>query len=73
MINARPPFSLGYPSETAQSSYYPGNDIREEDVMMVSKVLEQNSIFPENTRLQKADDGTGFEVLLASVEGGDVV
>jgi dipeptidyl-peptidase-3 len=70
-INARPPFSLGYPSETAQSSYYLGKDIREEDVAMVSKVLEKNSIFPENTRLRKADDGTGFEVLLASIEGGD--
>lgn len=71
-INARPPFSLGYPSETAQSSYYPRNDIKESDVTMVSKILEQNSIFPENTRLRKTDDGVGFEVLLASAEGGDV-
>ncbi|RYP55899.1 hypothetical protein DL771_012275 [Monosporascus sp. 5C6A] len=71
-LNARPPFSLGYPSETAQSGYYLGNGIKESDVTLVSKVLEQNSIFPENTRLRKADDGTGFEVLLASVEGGDV-
>lgn len=39
---------------------------------MVSKVLERNSFFPENTRLRKASDGTGFEVLLASVEGGEV-
>ena len=38
----------------------------------MSKILEQNSIFPENTRLRKADDGSGFEVLLASVGGGDV-
>lgn len=67
-----PPFSLGYPSETAQRSYYPRNDIKESDVAMVSKILEQNSIFPENTRLRNTDDGTGFEVLLASVEGGDV-
>lgn len=71
-INARLPFSLGYPSETAQSSYYPRNDIKESDVAMVSKVLEHNSIFPENTRLRKTDDGAGFEVLLASIEGGDV-
>ncbi|RYP89132.1 hypothetical protein DL769_000180 [Monosporascus sp. CRB-8-3] len=71
-INARPPFSLGYPSETAQSGYYLGNNIKESDVTMVSKVLEQNCIFPENTRLRKADDGAGFEVLLASVEGGGI-
>ncbi|CAM1507779.1 Fc.00g046270.m01.CDS01 [Cosmosporella sp. VM-42] len=71
-INARPPFNLGYPSETAQSSYYPRNDIKESDVTMVSKILEQNSIFPENTRLRKTDDGAGFEILIASVEGGDV-
>lgn len=39
---------------------------------MVSRFLEQNYIFLENTRLQKTDDGTGFEVLVASVERGDV-
>ena len=38
----------------------------------MSKILEQNFIFPENTRLQKSGDGTGFEVLLASVEDGYV-
>ena len=38
----------------------------------MSKILEQNSMFPENTRLQKSGDGTGFEVLLASVEDGHV-
>ena len=71
-INARPPFSLGVPSETAQSSYYPGNDIQNSDLAIVSTILEQNSIFPENTRVHKIDDGTGFEVLLASVEEGDI-
>ncbi|RKK17492.1 Dipeptidyl peptidase 3 [Fusarium oxysporum f. sp. cepae] len=71
-INAIPPFSLGYPSQTAQSSYYPGDYINESDITMVSKVLERNSFFPENTRLRKASDDTGFEVLLASVEGGEV-
>jgi dipeptidyl-peptidase-3 len=72
-ITTRPPFSLGYPSKTAQSSYYPANNVNESDASMVSKVLERNSIFPENTRLRKKDDGTGFEVLVASVEGGDIV
>lgn len=72
VIDARPPFGLGYPSETTQSSYYPKNDVSESEIAMVSKVLEQNSIYPENTRLQKADNDTDYEVLLASVksEGG---
>lgn len=69
-ISSRPPFSLGLPSETAQSSYYPGNDITESDLALVSTILEQNHIFPENTRVRKTDDGTGFEVLLASVQEG---
>ncbi|KAK4033925.1 dipeptidyl peptidase III [Parachaetomium inaequale] len=66
-IHTRPPFSLGYPSDTSQSTYYLGN-ITEQEIAMVSRVLEQNSIFPENTRVQKADDGVDFEVLLASVQ-----
>ncbi|KAK7753488.1 hypothetical protein SLS62_004563 [Diatrype stigma] len=71
-IYARPPFGLGYPSGTAQSSYYPKNNVSESEIAMVSKVLERHSIYPENTRLQKADDDTDYEVLLASVksEGG---
>ncbi|OAQ70564.1 dipeptidyl peptidase III [Pochonia chlamydosporia 170] len=71
-IAVRPPFNLGFPSETAQSSYYPGNTMSESDALMVSTILEQNRIFPENTRLQKSEDGTGFEVLIASVEHGDL-
>lgn len=71
-INARPPFSLGYPSDNTQSCYYPANDIKELDATIVSRVLEQNSVFPENTRLRKAHDGGEFDVLLASVERGEV-
>ncbi|KAG9254826.1 peptidase family M49-domain-containing protein [Emericellopsis atlantica] len=71
-IEARPPFSLGYPSETAQSSYYPGGLISESDITPVSKILEQNSVFPENTRLQRKADGAGLEVLLASVHDGEI-
>ncbi|KAM4066812.1 peptidase family M49 domain-containing protein [Hirsutella rhossiliensis] len=72
-INSMPPYSLGYPSQTTQSSYYPGNNITEKEVAMVSKVLEQNSIFPENTRIRKAENGSDFEVLLASVRSGNIV
>jgi dipeptidyl-peptidase-3 len=71
-INSIPPFSLGYPSETSQSRYYLGSGITEQDINVVSKVLERNSIFPENTRVRKAENGDNFEVLLASVEQSDV-
>lgn len=64
-MNATPPFSLGYPSESTQSSDYPGNDIDESDAALVSKILSQNAIFPENTRLCKTRDGTSLEVLVA--------
>lgn len=72
-INATPPSILGFPSASAQSSYYPKGDIQEPDAAKVSKVLEQAHIFPENTRLQKRDDGAGFDVLIASVETNDAV
>lgn len=70
-ISAIPPFSLGYPSATTQSSYYLGNSITEQDIASVSRILEQHSIFPENTRIRKAENGLDFEVLLASVQRGD--
>lgn len=63
-----PPFHLGFPSDTAQSSYYIGDAVSESDANTVSKILEQNNIFPENTRLQKTKNG--FDVLIASVESG---
>ncbi|KAI1351962.1 peptidase family M49-domain-containing protein [Xylaria sp. FL0043] len=34
--------------------------------------LEHNSIFPENTRIRKAGDGTDFDVAIASVESDDL-
>jgi len=64
-----PPYGLGYPSETTQTAYYMGAGITEQEVQAVSKILEQNSIFPENTRIRKDDNGD-FKVLLASVHGG---
>jgi dipeptidyl-peptidase-3 len=69
-INTIPPYSLGYPSETSQSAYYLGDGITEEDVQTVSKVLERNGIFPENTRIRKSENGSDFDVLLASVQHG---
>ncbi|KAK9435535.1 dipeptidyl peptidase III [Metarhizium brunneum] len=67
-IESIPPFNLGFPSETSQSSYYLGNAISESDAAIVSKILEQNAVFPKNTRLQKSKDDTEYDVLIASVK-----
>ncbi|KAH8847934.1 hypothetical protein MCOR27_002650 [Pyricularia oryzae] len=67
-ICARPPFSLGYPAESTQSSYYPDSpSITEKEIKAVSKALEQNSVFLENTRLRKAANNVDYELLVASV------
>ncbi|UQC90711.1 dipeptidyl-peptidase 3 [Colletotrichum lupini] len=71
-IYSSPPFSLGYPGETTQSTYYPGNHITKEEIAMVSQVLEQKSILPENTRLRKLDGDAGFELQIASSDDGSL-
>lgn len=72
-ILSTPPFSLGFPSHTAQSAYYPGpSDITKEEVEALSHTLQEHSIFPENTRIRKSiSTGTPiFDILQAStVEG----
>ncbi|KAL8693137.1 MAG: hypothetical protein Q9218_001989 [Villophora microphyllina] len=65
------PSSLGFPSEIAQSSYYPGHDrITPEKIECVSTVLEAKGIYPENTRIRKilANGETVYRVLQASTE-----
>ncbi|ELR06233.1 hypothetical protein GMDG_02028 [Pseudogymnoascus destructans 20631-21] len=72
-ILSTPPFSLGYPSGTAQSAYYPGPcDITHEEVEAVSRVLQERSIFPENTRIRKSISGRVpiFDILQASTTEG---
>ncbi|EXF84560.1 dipeptidyl-peptidase 3 [Colletotrichum fioriniae PJ7] len=71
-VYSSPPFSLGYPGETTQSTYYPGNHISKEEIATVSQVLEQNSIFPENTRLRKLDADLEFELKIASSKDGSL-
>lgn len=66
-IFKRPPFGMGYQSSKTQSTYYEGTNMSEADASLVSKVLEQNSIFPENTRLRKPNNDRDFEVLVASI------
>ncbi|KAF2124107.1 peptidase M49, dipeptidyl-peptidase III [Dothidotthia symphoricarpi CBS 119687] len=70
-ITTLPPYGLGYPGDKTQSAYYPGDSsITESEIAAVSRLLEENSIFPENTRIQKVSsrEAHTFEVLQASVE-----
>lgn len=71
-IFAVPPFSLGFPGETAQSSYYPGESrVTKDDAEYVSACMDAQKIYPENTRLRKTKDGA-LEILQASVVQGEV-
>jgi dipeptidyl-peptidase-3 len=70
---AVPPFGLGYPSKNAQSGYYPSEEhITEDDIAKVSKLMVENSIGPENTRLRKVYQNHGYvlHLLQASAETG---
>ncbi|EKJ79605.1 hypothetical protein FPSE_00290 [Fusarium pseudograminearum CS3096] len=66
-----PPYVLGYPSERAQSAYYPGDEkISKEEISSVSKAMEEHKIEPENTRLQKVmvAGRAEFRILQASTD-----
>lgn len=70
MFSARPS-SLGFPSEVAQSSYYPGEvHIKRDEVERVSLILEKKGIYPENTRIKKIfEEGRiVYRVLQASTD-----
>jgi dipeptidyl-peptidase-3 len=66
-----PPYGLGFPSETAQSAYYMADTaITRDDIATISRVLEEHSIFPEDTRIRKVTtlDTVIYEVPQASIE-----
>lgn len=67
-----PPYSLGFPSDTAQSAYYPESRLSREEISVVTLTLEKHGLFLENTRLRKRMESnkTIFEVLQGSVEAG---
>jgi dipeptidyl-peptidase III len=72
-IFSNPPYSLGFPSDTTQSQYYPqgGSRLTKDEINAVSRTMELDGLWPENTRLRKADPEEGVElfyVLQASVE-----
>jgi dipeptidyl-peptidase III len=63
------PRALGFPSDVAQSSYYPGNlRLSREELTAISEIMEKKSILSENTRVRKhiVDDKAIFEILQAS-------
>lgn len=54
LMTAHQPASRGHPTEESQSGYYPGSEeIAEEEIEAVKKLMEAKKIAPENTRLGK--------------------
>lgn len=72
LIMIVPPFSLGFPSEVAQSMYYPSGDedkLTRDEIENVSRAMELHGVYPENTRITRSHNGTEkstFLVLQAS-------
>ncbi|KAI0479184.1 dipeptidyl peptidase III [Xylariaceae sp. FL0804] len=60
-----PPYSLGLPSSSAQSSYYLGQSISKDEISLISECLDAHAIYPENTRVRKTGPGS-CEVVQAS-------
>lgn len=70
-----PPYALGFPSTESQSAYYLGEDgWTQDEITKISRAVASQNILPQNTRLRKIVDGstTRYEVLLASIETGEV-
>ncbi|KAH8813356.1 peptidase family M49-domain-containing protein [Xylogone sp. PMI_703] len=66
-----PPFSLGYPGIASQSAYYPSEiPITAGEIDIVSRALEERSIYPENTRIRKTNPQGAivYDILQASVD-----
>lgn len=68
-----PPYSLGFPSKFAQSSYYVGDSASRDELTSVSDLMDSRSILPENTRVRKltGDGTTHFQILQASIDHGN--
>ncbi|PYH36595.1 dipeptidyl peptidase III [Aspergillus neoniger CBS 115656] len=64
-------WGLGHPGPLTQSSYYLGEDRLEssEDIATISKLMEDQSILPENTRLKAYQDSDTrcYDIMQASV------
>ena len=59
---SRPPFSLGFPSDSTKSAYYVGTSrMSKDEISFVSSVMERERIHQENSRIQKTEsNGTIF-------------
>jgi dipeptidyl-peptidase-3 len=70
-ILADRPLGLGFQSDIAQSSYYPGDEwLTPEELAAISKLMENNSIYLENTRVHKheIDRRVVYDILQASAQ-----
>ncbi|KAL2182713.1 dipeptidyl-peptidase III [Thermothelomyces heterothallicus CBS 203.75] len=69
---------LGFTDEGHLTTYYPDSpSITKDEVVAVSKWMEDKGLLPENTRLRKTEEGV-YELLIASAttsipsQGGDI-
>ncbi len=70
-IFTKPPFNLGFPSEVAQSAYYPSHDrIDQHEINKINQILGEKGIHPENTRVEKQWNSgrTTLRVIQASAD-----
>ena len=75
-LYSKRPSSLGFPSEVAQSAYYPGElRITQSEVELISGILESEGVYLENMRIEKSSRNgkTLYRVLQAStkIDSGD--
>ena len=64
-----PPTKIGFDSENAQCSYYPGVPLTLREVDLISKLKERCGVSQKNTRIRKVIEGGVplFEILIASI------
>jgi dipeptidyl-peptidase III len=70
------PLGLGFPSDIAQSAYYPSNEwLTQEELATISKIMEDNSIYLENTRVHKheTDGRIVYDILQASTQDAEPI
>lgn len=70
------PSSLGYPSTSTQSQYYPdgAGKLDKRQIQAISKLMERKGLWPENTRLQFVGNETShpiIDILQASVQSDE--
>lgn len=66
-ILSRPPYGLGYQSVNSQTPYYLNDEICEDEISRISKLLEEHGFHPENTRISKTNE-KDYNVLIAAVD-----